>query len=115
MVGEDKDFIHRCFDIKGSLQGRYEKVSPKKLKEGTGLLTLKDKNMIMLNKVRQVFDVDEDSRNEIMEQMEKDSKFLCDQNFIDYSIFLIQVCKDNNHKLVDEEEFLPMLTYDKQS
>ena len=52
MVGEDKDFIHRCFDIKGSLQGRYEKVSPKKLKEGTGLLTLKDKNMIMLNKVR---------------------------------------------------------------
>ena len=48
MVGLDKDRITRSFDLKGSILGRYEKVTEEELKNGTGLRVLKDQNLLGL-------------------------------------------------------------------
>lgn len=42
MVGLDSERIHRCFDLKGSLYGRYERIAVEEMREGTGLKVLKD-------------------------------------------------------------------------
>lgn len=42
MVGRDQSRIHRCFDLKGSLYGRTEKITAEQMKDGSGLKVLKD-------------------------------------------------------------------------
>ena len=42
MVGLDQNRILRCFDLKGSLYGRLEKISLEEFEAGTGLRALKD-------------------------------------------------------------------------
>ena len=51
MVGLDKNRISRTFDLKGSTHGRIEKVDQVQFQKGqTGLKTLKDLNLLELNK-----------------------------------------------------------------
>jgi len=42
MVGLDHARVTRCFDLKGSILGRLEKVTEEKMLSGTGLKPLKD-------------------------------------------------------------------------
>ena len=49
MIGNDKNKVIRTFDLKGSLHGRYEKISNEQLENGSGLITLKDQNFLNLN------------------------------------------------------------------
>ena len=94
MVGLDGDRILRCFDLKGSLHGRYTKVSKKQLQEGTGLAALKDKNFLEINEIsddRRLLSIKDEERLKFLEKLNTDSKFLASHGLIDYSVFLIQV------------------------
>ena len=51
MVNQDKERIYRCFDLKGSLYGRLEKITDEEMMQGTGLKVLKDQNLISINKM----------------------------------------------------------------
>ena len=51
MVGNDKERIYRCFDLKGSLYGRLEKITNDEMIDGTGMKVLKDQNLININKM----------------------------------------------------------------
>jgi hypothetical protein len=42
MIGQDQQKVFRSFDLKGSTQGRIEKVSVSDLRKGTGMKVLKD-------------------------------------------------------------------------
>mmetsp|Transcript_29497 Transcript_29497/g.44828 ORF Transcript_29497/g.44828 Transcript_29497/m.44828 type:complete len:80 (+) Transcript_29497:1594-1833(+) len=46
MVGKDASRVFRCFDLKGSLYGRYVKLKHHEIKNGSGLKPLKDKNLL---------------------------------------------------------------------
>ena len=81
------------FDLKGSLLGRYTKVTTKKLRDGTGLEVLKDKNLIMLNKSKND-NLKQSIPHETLNQLSLDSAFLRSHNLIDYSVFLVQVDKN---------------------
>lgn len=97
MVGLDKDRIQRCFDLKGSLHGRLEKVTDQEFEQGTGLRPLKDINFMQMKNsepnAKSIY-IEETKRNMLLEQMHKDSMFLCKHALIDYSVFLLQVDRE---------------------
>jgi len=52
-----KGMVKRCFDLKGSLHGRYTKLTEEEMSKGSGMKTLKDKNFIDMNSKASVLDI----------------------------------------------------------
>lgn len=50
MLGQEKDRIYRCYDLKGSMFGRNEKINDWEIQNGSGTKPLKDENFIELYK-----------------------------------------------------------------
>lgn len=113
MVGLDYDRVLRAFDLKGSIHGRLERVTEKQLMEGTGLKALKDQNFLALNQIEKVIQIDDDKRQQILDQMDRDSQFLKSHALIDYSVFLIQV--DRNKIIQNIKDRMPELTFDPET
>lgn len=115
MVGLDHGRVLRCFDLKGSLHGRYTKISTSIMKTGSGLTTLKDKNFLMLNKVaeeRRLVNIPEEKRIDLLNTMLADTELLAAHGLIDYSLFLIQV---DRTKIFRKNERQPFLFFDKDA
>ena len=114
MIGLDSRRIHRCFDLKGSLHGRFTKITDQQLAAGTGLKALKDKNFLMANEISEggkLLNIDQETKEEILVRLLRDSQFLCKHKLIDYSVFLIQI---DRNKIFQKKEAMPFLVYDKE-
>jgi 1-phosphatidylinositol-4-phosphate 5-kinase len=77
----DKD-IHEKYDLKGSLVGRY---TNEKENNNNKILVMKDLNWI--KRERKIY-LGKEKENILMNQLEKDVKFLAENNVMDYSLLV---------------------------
>ena len=94
VIGEDFQLVNRCYDLKGSTFSRITEVTDDEKIDGSGLKVLKDLNFAAEDTERLA--LSDLNRNEILKQLDQDSKFLSSHKLMDYSLFLIII--DNKAK-----------------
>lgn len=110
LLGSDFINIERIYDLKGSTKGRIVELSEEEQKNGTGLRVLKDQNY--LNNKEKLL-VPKIKREDLMMTIERDARFLSNNNLMDYSLLFI---KAKNPKMRAETKLrkMPALVYVKQ-
>lgn len=88
LIGKDFPNVERIYDLKGSTRGRLTKLPEDQARPDgvSGMTVLKDLNFI---ETEQKLNVEENKKREILEIIEHDSKFLADNNLMDYSVLFI--------------------------
>ena len=111
-IFETKNAIHATFDIKGSKIGRrvLEENNNEEIDKiyGKYSYSLKDCD---LDKFKKLFYIENNLRNEIINQLQEDSIYLRDCNFNDYSLLVgihrlnfVKLNKSNNENEIELEE-----------
>jgi len=111
LIGKDFPNVERIYDLKGSTRGRKTKLSPEEAREdgASGMKVLKDLNFI---EIPQKLDVANEDKQKVLDIIDYDSKFLAQNNLMDYSVLFIQFA---NRELDTEGEMPAMtLTHNKE-
>ena len=72
------------------------------------MIVLKDKNLISINQDSKstILDINSQDKDELLEQMKKDSMLLKEMKLIDYSVFLIQVDLSIKNISTDKKKYI---------
>ncbi len=100
LLGKDFNNIERIYDLKGSTKGRRAKLAEEE-EDGqvlTGLKVLKDLNYIDFEEQLKIGKYQKDSLNYLLEN---DSRFLAENNLMDYSLLLIKAKTQDESKVDD--------------
>lgn len=96
LIGPECRRIERLYDLKGSSLKRFTQLTEDEKENGSGLKCLKDQNFdgILVGDIE---------KEELLQQLERDSKFLSALSLIDYSMLLTKV-KNLQDGQIEEEE-----------
>jgi hypothetical protein len=104
LIGKEFPNVERIYDLKGSTRGRRTKLSAEHSQPDgiSGMKVLKDLNFI---DVQQHLEVVQKTKADVLDQIAVDSKFLAENNLMDYSVLFIQFA----NKEIDTEQDMPTI------
>lgn len=104
LIGKEFPNVERIYDLKGSTAKRRTKLTAKQNEvDGvSGMKVLKDLNF---QDVHQKLKINQDEKTELLDRINVDSKFLAENNLMDYSVLFIQF----DNKEVTQDEDMPAM------
>ena len=113
IIENDFSAVKRCYDLKGSkFQRKVDLDVVVEISGESGLKILKDQNFLEHVQENDKINIEQPARDQLLETLKSDSKFLQNHGLIDYSVLLIEIDRQKLLKKSDGGNNLTQLVWD---